>query len=73
MQVGMRIRQRRRKLGLSQQELAERVGTPQCQISLYESGRAFPRIDTVEKLAAALETTASELLRIDDGLGKMYP
>lgn len=38
-QLGKRIRQAREKLGLSQDDLAERVGRDQRAVSEYESGK----------------------------------
>lgn len=40
---------------LTQQELAELSGVPQSEISRIESGRANPTIETVSRLAAALD------------------
>lgn len=43
--------------GLSQQELADRVGTSHSQISRIESGRHRTNLDTLERIAAALDLT----------------
>ena len=40
--------------GLSQQELADRVGTSHSQISRIESGRHRTNLDTLQRIAAAL-------------------
>ena len=49
--------------GLSQQELARRSAVKQGIISDIESGKtAHPRIDTLQKLAAALGCTIDELV-----------
>jgi predicted nucleotidyltransferase/DNA-binding XRE family transcriptional regulator len=44
------IKQARRAAGISQRELAVRAGTSQPAIARYESGRAVPAIDTLERL-----------------------
>ena len=46
---------RRAKLGLTQQELAERMGTSHSAISRVESGQHRTSIATLERLAQALE------------------
>jgi transcriptional regulator with XRE-family HTH domain len=63
---GARLRDVRLKHGLSQQELAERVGIPQPHVSAMESGVKFPNLLTVLRLAAALECKATDLVRVFD-------
>src|ERR1700693_4031842 len=43
--------------GLSQQELAEMVGTSHSQISRIESGRHRTNLDTLQRIATALDLT----------------
>ncbi len=45
-----------RSLGLTQQELAERVGTSYSVISRIESGQRPTSVTTLQRLAAAFET-----------------
>ena len=47
---------RRAELGLTQAELAERVGTSHSAISRIESGQHRTEVATLQRLAAALET-----------------
>jgi ribosome-binding protein aMBF1 (putative translation factor) len=47
---------RRKELGLSQTELAELCATTQSAIARLESGGRPPRIDTLLRLAAALDS-----------------
>lgn len=54
------IRSLRIRLGLTQSELAERVGVTQAYISKIESGTADPRISTLEEISEALEEVAPE-------------
>jgi transcriptional regulator with XRE-family HTH domain len=49
------VSERRRDLGLSQQELAELTGTTQSAIARLESGGRPPRIDTLLRIAGALD------------------
>lgn len=41
--------------GLSQQQLAERVGTSHSQVSRIESGRHRTNLDTLQRIATALD------------------
>lgn len=47
---------RRAELGLTQAELAERVGTSHSAISRIESGQHRTNVDTLQRVATALET-----------------
>jgi transcriptional regulator with XRE-family HTH domain len=47
---------RRQALGLTQQELAERVGTSHSVISRIESGQRPTSVTTLRRLAGAFET-----------------
>lgn len=46
----------RQKMGLSQTELAKRVGTKQPVISRLESGTGNPTLDLLRRVAKALKT-----------------
>ena|SRR3989344_4644063 len=47
----------RRKKGITQVDLARKMGTKQSVISRLESGRANPSVGFLKKLANALQTT----------------
>lgn len=47
------IRGARRRAGLTQAELAARIGTSQATLSAYENGRKRPSVRTFERLLAA--------------------
>jgi transcriptional regulator with XRE-family HTH domain len=55
----LRIRQARR---LSQESLAERAGIHRTQISLFETGQRQPLLETLIRLAGALEVPIATLL-----------
>ncbi len=61
------VAERRQELGLSQRELAELVGTTQSAIARLERGGRPPRIDTLLRIADALECDLSVELRPRDG------
>ena len=60
--VGRLIAQRRKALGLSQAELAERLHVTDKAVSKWETGRGMPAIDSLESLAEVLGLSVSELL-----------
>ena len=51
----------RKRKGLTQTELAKRSGILREMICTYEGGRVTPRIDTIKKMAKALEMEYEEL------------
>jgi len=53
----------RRRAGLSEEELAIRAELHRSEVGLLEKGRRTPRIDTVARLAGALEAESADLLR----------
>jgi transcriptional regulator with XRE-family HTH domain len=54
-QIADRVADRRAVMGLSQRQLAELVGTTQSAIARLERGGRPPRIDTLLRIADALE------------------
>lgn len=60
--VARRIRETREKLGLSQAQLAERLGRTQTAVSLWESGRRTPGLDDLIEIADALGVDVTTLL-----------
>jgi transcriptional regulator with XRE-family HTH domain len=59
-----RINQRRKMQGLTQSQLAERVGITQAFLAEIEKGRKRPSLDVLEKLCDALGCSADYLLGI---------
>ena len=54
LQLARQMRELREKAGLSQAQLAARVGTQAPGIARIESGRFAPRLDVLHRIAAAL-------------------
>lgn len=52
--LGKRIKELRKKAGLTQEKLAELIGIETSSLSGIESGRHFPSLLTAEKIAQTL-------------------
>lgn len=61
--VGIRIRMIRETLGLSQGDLAKRVGLQRVSVTNIEVGRQRLLLDGIERFATALGTTPKHLLK----------
>ena len=59
--LGAAIRYERSVLGISQEELAYRSGLHRTYVSDLERGSRNPSIDSIEKLARALQISVSKL------------
>lgn len=62
MGIGENIQFHRERLGLSQGQLAARIGKTRSAISQYESGKIAPRMGVVEDLATALGVRKTDLI-----------
>lgn len=60
--LGTVLRQARIAAGLSQWDVAERIGVTQASITEYELGKRRPRRATLAALARALGVSADSLL-----------
>ena len=56
-----RIKEFRLKAGLTQHQLAERMGVLQTTVSMWETGQGKPRTDKLPQLARILGCTIDEL------------
>ena len=65
--IGQRIRNYRTQKGLSQEKLAELAGCHPTYIGQLERGEKNATLESVEKIASALDVSLSELF---DKLGK---
>jgi len=57
------VRARRKELGLSQEELADRAQVHRTFIGHVERAETNISIDNIDRISAALEIAASDLLR----------
>ncbi|RXZ48359.1 helix-turn-helix domain-containing protein [Agromyces binzhouensis] len=60
--LGHRIRHYRTDLGLTLDQLGDRVGLAGSQLSLIENGKREPKLSTLDALASALEVDLADLL-----------
>lgn len=79
MDLGKKIRAHRDELGLTQAELADKLGLTYSSVSQWESGRATPRTPILRQLADLFDTTVAELMGEDateaaiKGTSRMVP
>src|SRR6476619_1093171 len=60
--LGQRVREARRRAGLTLAELGEKVARPAPYLSLLENGKVEPKIGLIGDLADALDVLSAELL-----------
>jgi transcriptional regulator with XRE-family HTH domain len=65
---GHRLREARVAAGLSQSELEELSGIPKARLSRYENGHVEPSIQTLARLARALNVSEASLLGDQRGI-----
>ena len=61
-----KLQQLRTKNGLTQEQLAEKVYVSRVAVSKWESGRGYPNLDSLRKLAKVFNLTIDELLSTDE-------
>lgn len=64
-QFGRRLRQLRQGRGLSQEELADNAGLDRSYVGSVERGERNISLESICKLAEALEADPAELLKFD--------
>lgn len=57
--LGKRIQKRRKEVGLTQEELADKVGVSRAYMGYIEQGRNAPSLEVLEKIAKVLEISMS--------------
>lgn len=60
--LGGNLRKAREKLGLTQEQVAQRSGVHTTEVSRIEGGRRDPKVSTLERLAKAVEVKPGRLL-----------
>jgi transcriptional regulator with XRE-family HTH domain len=69
MQIGTTIRAHRLQRGLSQGDIEKKTGLLRCYLSRVENGHTVPSLDTLSKIAVALDLPISQFFA-DDTLGR---
>ncbi len=64
--VGMRIAEHRKRLGLSQEEMADKLYVTRQALSKWENGTSVPSIDTLSEISKLFSVSFEELLGLFD-------
>ena len=76
MVIGNRLKELRESKQLSQGDIEKRCGLLRCYISRVENGHTVPSVETLEKMARALEVPMYRLFHdgeVPAGLSKLTP
>lgn len=57
------LKERREKLGYTQEQVAEKAGISLRAYKMYESGERIPRADVMARIAKVLRTSVERLLK----------
>ena len=68
MNFGDKLKEERKKKGMSQKELGQKLGVSQAMIAQYEKGDRTPKIETINKIAQALDINPSILIRCNNNV-----
>lgn len=71
MKIGTTIRAFRLQKGLSQGDIEKKTGLLRCYLSRVENGHTVPSLDTLSKIAQALDLPIAQFFA-DDSLGKQF-
>lgn len=71
-QLGKKIRERRRELGMTQEALAEKLGVGHQALSRIENGVMAPKMDRLPAIAQNLKCTVADLFREEKGKSGSY-
>ncbi|HXP07103.1 MAG TPA: helix-turn-helix transcriptional regulator [Acidobacteriaceae bacterium] len=69
MKIGITIRGYRLQKGLSQGDIEKRTGLLRCYLSRVENGHTVPSLDTLAKIASALDIPLAQFFA-EDSLGR---
>ena len=60
------LKNARERKGISQKDVAEKIGVAKSTYSLYESGNREPNVQTIKKIADVLNVSADDLLGLNE-------
>jgi transcriptional regulator with XRE-family HTH domain len=67
MNIGETIRNYRLQKGMSQGDIEKRTGLLRCYLSRVENGHTIPSLDTLAKIASAMELALAQLFSPEAG------
>src|SRR5258708_2151275 len=73
MNIGATIRTYRLKKGMSKGDIEKRTGLLRCYLSRVENGHTIPSLDTLSKIARAMELPLGHFFGEHLGNGKSLP
>lgn len=65
-EIGAAIRRRRKALGLSQEQLAEKVGVSYQQVQRYENGITTLNVESLQRIARALDVPSASFFAAEE-------
>jgi transcriptional regulator with XRE-family HTH domain len=65
MKIGTIIRTHRLQKGLSQGDIEKKTGLLRCYLSRVENGHTVPSLDTLSKIASALDVPIAQFFTVD--------
>jgi transcriptional regulator with XRE-family HTH domain len=71
MKIGTTIRAHRLQKGLSQGDIEKKTGLLRCYLSRVENGHTVPSLDTLSKIATALDLPIAQFFA-DDSLNHQF-
>ncbi len=71
MKIGTTIRTQRLQRGLSQGDIEKKTGLLRCYLSRVENGHTVPSLDTLSKIAVALDMSIAQFFA-DDTPGSQF-
>lgn len=70
--LALRLKELRKSRGLTQEKLAEMIGRDTKHISKFEIAGSYPSIETLERIALALNVELKEIFNFDGLQDKNY-
>lgn len=70
MNIGDKVKALREKAGLTQEELAERMGVQRNTVWRWENGRAGLRGENIQRMSSVLNVDASELMPLNSDISE---
>lgn len=71
-ELGKKIRARRKELGMTQEDLADRLGLGHQALSRIEQGKMAPKMDRLPLIARNLKCTVADLFRVEGDGSSSY-